>query len=306
MLKSLLSGEDKHEFNWPCAFSSYNRESYKVRNQRTLWVGRWPAVTLWPHLIFHASTVCAFSAKRLSKKKKRKRSVLDTVVWDHFSLWSKVGALALREVIFFFHIYPKSPGVLYGWSLKVGEMASRCTLMGISVAEICGIEMTSPDSYSLLTSPLLPAGPRLRPSVWVTPHSEIQRRYCIRSSCSFFSPNMPFVCTIAVFPCTLRLMRGWSKNFLKLSTQRLTLDSIKHAFDDLDGHMGMNYAMTMLKCYLWWGHGGRSNNHITWWELPPPHLYLWWSLMKEVNLELQLRGRCWWTQINVCSSSYGL
>lgn len=82
-----------------------------------------------------------------------KKSVLDTVVWDHFSLRSKVGALVLREVIFFFHIYPKSPGVLCGWSLKVGKMASRCTLMGISVAEICGIEMTSADSYSLLFSP---------------------------------------------------------------------------------------------------------------------------------------------------------
>lgn len=82
-----------------------------------------------------------------------KKSVLVTVVWDHFSLRSKVGALVLREVIFFFHIYPKSPGVLYGWSLKVGEMASRCALMGISVAEICGIEMTSADSYSLLSSP---------------------------------------------------------------------------------------------------------------------------------------------------------
>lgn len=85
--------------------------------------------------------------------KRLEKTILDTVVSDHFSLWSKVGALVLREVILLFHSYPKSPSVLYGWSLKVGEMASRCTLMGISVAEICGIEMTSADSYSLLSSP---------------------------------------------------------------------------------------------------------------------------------------------------------
>lgn len=136
-----------YQFNWPPGFCAYLGESCKACNQRTLWVGRWPAVTLRPHLIFHASTVCVFSANAW------KKSVLDTAVSDHFSLRSKVGALVLREVIFFFHIYPKSPGVLYGWSLKVGEMASRCTLMGISVAEICGIEMTSADSYSLLSSP---------------------------------------------------------------------------------------------------------------------------------------------------------
>lgn len=136
-----------YQFNWPPGFCAYLGESCKACNQRTLWVGRWPAVTLRPHLIFHASTVCVFSANAW------KKSVLDAAVSDHFSLRSKVGALVLREVIFFFHIYPKSPGVLYGWSLKAGEMASRCTLMGISVAEICGIEMTSADSYSLLSSP---------------------------------------------------------------------------------------------------------------------------------------------------------
>lgn len=89
--------------------------------------------------------------KCLKKKSVEKKKA--TVVSDHFSLRSEVGALVLREVIFFSHIYPKSPSVLYCWSLKVGEMASRCTLMGISVAEICGIEMTSAGSYSLLSSP---------------------------------------------------------------------------------------------------------------------------------------------------------
>lgn len=154
-------------------------------------------------------------------------TVLDTVVSAHFSLPAKVGALVLRKVIFFFRIYPKSPGVC-GWSLKVGEMASRCTLMGISVAEICGIEMTSPDSYSLLASPRLPAGPRPRPSVWVTPHPRTRRRYSIRSSCSFFSPNMPVVCTDAALPDALRWGTcGWSSHFLKLSTQRLTLNPFK-------------------------------------------------------------------------------
>lgn len=43
-----------------------------------------------------------------------RKGVLDTVVWAHFSPPSKVGALVLRKVISFFHIYPKSPGVLYG------------------------------------------------------------------------------------------------------------------------------------------------------------------------------------------------
>lgn len=163
-LKCVLT--DVCEFIWPRGSSSYLGESCKARNQRTLWVGRWPAVALRPHLIFRSSTVCVFSPK----KDQGKKNVLETVVSDRFSLGSKVRALVLREVIFFFPIYPKSPG-MYGWSLKVGETASRCTLMGISVAEICGIEVTSPDSYSLLSSPRLPAGLGLRPSVWVTPPS---------------------------------------------------------------------------------------------------------------------------------------
>lgn len=77
-------------------------------------MGRWPAVTLRPHLIFRASTVCVFSPKKPRKKKKKKeKNVLETVASDHFSLGSKVRALELREVIFFSPIYPKSPSV-YG------------------------------------------------------------------------------------------------------------------------------------------------------------------------------------------------
>lgn len=78
-------------------------------------MGRWPAVTLRPRLISHASTVCVFRANsRREREGKKKGGVLDTVVSAHFSPPSKVGALVLRKVISFFHIYPKSPGVSYG------------------------------------------------------------------------------------------------------------------------------------------------------------------------------------------------
>lgn len=174
--------------------------------------------------------------------KANKNGVLDAVVSAHFSPPSKVGALVPRKVIFFFHIYPKSPGLLYGWSLKVGEMASRCTLMGISVAEICGIEMTSSDSYSLLSSPRLPAGPRLRPSVWVTPHSQTQRRYWIRSSCSFFSASRPIDSAVAAVAYTLRLSCGLLRHFFKRSSQCLTLNYAEHE---------MTYKDVWKRCMPW-------------------------------------------------------
>lgn len=41
-------------------------------------------------------------------------------------------------------------------------------MIGISVAESCGIQGTWPDSYSMRRSSRLPAKPQLRPSVWVT------------------------------------------------------------------------------------------------------------------------------------------
>lgn len=156
---------------------------------------------------------------------KKERGVLDAVVSARFSPPSKVGALVLRKVIFFFHIYPKSPGVLYGWSLKVGELASRCTLMGISVAEICGIEMTSSDSSSLLSSPRLPAGPRLRPSVWVTPHAQTQRRY------SYALPAASSLLTW-LLRCCVSTHAGISvwlvEALFKLFTRRLTLSFSEH------------------------------------------------------------------------------
>lgn len=142
----------------------------------------------------HQQSAC--SVKTPGKKKKKKERVfLDTVVSDHFSLWSKVGALALREVIFFFHIYPKSPGVLYGWSLKVGEMASRCTLMGISVAEMCGIEMTSADSYSLLPSRLLRASTEA-----ICLGDTNTRRYGVDTVYALPAASSPLICPSAPLP----------------------------------------------------------------------------------------------------------
>lgn len=51
-------------------------------------------------------------------------------------------------------------------------MESRCTVIGISVAESCGIRGTWPDSYSMLLSSGLPARPQWRPSVWMTLHAQ--------------------------------------------------------------------------------------------------------------------------------------
>lgn len=51
-------------------------------------------------------------------------------------------------------------------------MESRCAVIGISVAESCGIRGTWPDSYSMLLSSRLPARPQRRPSVWVTLHAQ--------------------------------------------------------------------------------------------------------------------------------------
>ncbi len=82
-------------------------------------------------------------------------------------------AYALGKVISFFHIFLKSLSLSYKSSLKVGKMESRCTVIGISVAESCGIQETWPDSYSMLLSSRLPARPQLRPSVWVTPYAQI-------------------------------------------------------------------------------------------------------------------------------------
>lgn len=75
-------------------------------------------------------------------------------------------------------------------------MASRCTLMGISVAEICGIEMTSADSYSLLFSPPCRASTEA-----ICLGDTNTHRYgvdTLPSSCCFFSSNVP-VCTVVVF-----------------------------------------------------------------------------------------------------------
>lgn len=98
-------GSNVHQFSRLRGFYTYLGESCKACNQRTLWVGRWPAGTPWPHLIFHASTVCV-QCKCLEKQS------LETVISDHSSLRFKVGALGLREVIFFFHSYSKSKSVV--------------------------------------------------------------------------------------------------------------------------------------------------------------------------------------------------
>lgn len=50
-------------------------------------------------------------------------------------------------------------------------MESRCTVIGISVAESGGIQGTWPDSQSMLLCSRLPARPQLRPSVGVISQS---------------------------------------------------------------------------------------------------------------------------------------
>lgn len=154
----------------------------------------------------HQQSACSVQTP---EKKKIKKSVLDTVVSDHFSLRSKVGASALREVIFFFQIYPKSPGVLKFKSGRDGEQVyadgDQCSRNQWDWNDL---------GWQLQSAPL-PSPPGLdwgHLSGWHQ-HSQIQRRYGIHSSSCFFSSNMP-VCTIAVFLYTQRLICGWSGNFL--------------------------------------------------------------------------------------------
>lgn len=115
-----------------------------------------------------ASTVSVFSVRA-------RRRFLTQCSWISFYRELEIGALPLRRVISSLHILLKSIRLSYKRSWKVGATKSRCTVIGISVAESCGIPGTGPDSFSVLLSSWLPSRPQLSPSALVTLHTQTVR-----------------------------------------------------------------------------------------------------------------------------------
>lgn len=148
------SGRQRGEPDVLAPLTSGSRRSHNHGPAR---VGRWPPVTPRP------PSICTCRPERGPEE-----TPLSEVGLLLSAMWSR--RLNAERNRFPFARPPQISQSVWERSLKARETASRCTVIGISVAESRRIQGTWPDSYSELLSS--PPPPPPGPSVWAMPRAQ--------------------------------------------------------------------------------------------------------------------------------------